>query len=418
MLAPQIPYPPRKGTAARNFHLLKHLAAKHDVHLLAYAETAGQQIPGELQQLCANVRLVPPYRRSTATRIREMLTTNTPDLALRLADRAMTDALADMLHGSDFNVLQIEGLEMFIHWERIWSTGMLQESNCPLVVLDDHNCEYLLQKRAFEIDWPNPLKWPAAGYSLLQWQRLVRYEARTVEAVDGVIFVSEEDREALSAIAKPRLAAVVQNGVDTALFARQAGKGRFTTGGPNLVFTGTMDFRPNVDAVSWFCQEIFGYVRREVPAAKFWIVGANPTEEVKRLSRLRGVIVTGLVDDIRQFLSRATVYVVPMRFGGGVRFKVLEAMAAGLPIVSTSLGYQGIQARDGIDLLVADGARTFAEAVIRLINDGDLRQRLEANALKLATQKYDWQVILPRIDDFYSELEGLRPNSRGNAGGS
>lgn len=408
MLTPQIPYPPRKGTAARNFNLLRHLAGKHEVHLVTYAEEPEQEIPGALQQLCATVQLVPPYRRSTVTRVREMLTAGIPDLALRLASDTMTRRLTKTLSENRFDVLQIEGLEMAIHWERTRESGQFPVVNRPLIVFDDHNCEYLLQKRAFEIDWPNLRRWHTAAYSYVQWHRLVRYEARIAGLADGVVFVSEEDREAISEIASLRLTAVVHNGIDVAFFSKTNGRPRFTAGGPNLVFTGTMDFRPNVDAVTWFSEQILDDIRREVPEAKFWIVGANPSEQVKRLSRLDGVIVTGSVDDIRQFLDRATVYVVPMRFGGGVRFKVLEAMAAGLPVVSTSMGCQGIQARDGIHILVADGARDFARAVVRLISDADLRRSLGTNALNLVAQKYDWEVILPRMDDFYAELEQLR----------
>ncbi|MCL5962026.1 MAG: glycosyltransferase [Chloroflexi bacterium] len=422
LVTPQIPYPPRKGTTARNFNILKHLAGNHEVHLLTFEENEGQEPPAALQEVCAEVHLVSAYSRPTVSRARDLFLQDlflhsTPDLALRLASSEMTGALEQLLRDGAFDLVQIEGLEMTIHWERLRNSGRIHAGDLPIMVFDDHNCEYLLQKRAFEIDRLNAAKWHGALYSLLQWHRLTAFEAHIVSLADGVIVVSEEDAAAVSTIANPRLVGVVQNGIDVEFFARTDDRLKLTSGGLHLVFTGTMDYRPNVDAVTWFCRHIFSEVRKAVPDTKLWIVGLNPKEEVKRLSRLDGVVVTGFVEDVRPFLDRASAYVVPLRFGGGTRFKVLEAMASSLPVVSTSLGYQGIRATDGVDLLVADGANDFARAVVNLLSNASLRQSLGSNALKLVAQKYDWKVILPKIDDLYDDLLCRRrgASKRGNA---
>jgi glycosyltransferase involved in cell wall biosynthesis len=164
-----------------------------------------------------------------------------------------------------------------------------------------------------------------------------------------------------------------------------------------------MDYRPNVDGVEHFGREIFPILRRAVPELEFWIVGRNPTPRVRALASAEGVRVTGEVDDVGEYLARAAVAVVPLRIAQGVQNKILEAMAAGTPVVATSKAFEGIDATPGADLLVADGAADFAGAVERLLRDSHERERLAASARKVVETRYSWDSSMAELERILRE---------------
>ena len=394
LLLPQLPYPPQKGGAIRAWHFLRWLAQKHEVSLLTFAGPDG--VPPEVAQLCAQVRTVPPPIRTTKDRLRDLLTSPLPDLALRLRSPAYEKALADWLGRERFDVLQAESLEMSLAWLR--TRALLPLGRRPWAVLDELNAEYQLQWRAFRTDLAAPRRWPLAGYSLVQTARLRTYEASVCRVFERVVVVSNEDAAALRAL-QPNLAPVVlSNGVDCEYFALDA---RTANRPPWIVFTGTMDFRPNVDAAVWFARSILPLVRRAVPDAVFVIVGANPSPVVQRLAGTAGVLVTGRVPDVRPYLATGAVYAVPMRIGGGVRLKVLEAMAAGLPVVSTGLGCSGTDAEPGRHYLRADAPDRFAELVIEVLKGRRDCRPMVAEARRLMEERYDWRRLCPALEDAY-----------------
>jgi glycosyltransferase involved in cell wall biosynthesis len=223
-----------------------------------------------------------------------------------------------------------------------------------------------------------------------QWKRMLRFEGRTVARFDRVLAVSDVDRETLQRLYGNRLAApvsVIPTGVDTQYFAPlPPSRDRR----PNIVFTGSMDWLPNSDGVEYFCREILPLVRQEEPEATFTIVGRSPTPAVRRLAAECAVEVTGRVEDVRPYLAKATVYVVPLRIGGGTRLKIFEAMSAGRAVVSTKIGAEGLPAEDGRHLLLADDPPSFARAVVRLIRDAGAREQIERDARALVTERYDW----------------------------
>jgi len=297
--------------------------------------------------------------------------------------------------------LLVEGLEMAAYglWARRWLTRRGRPA--PALVLDEHNAEYLLQRRAWEIarqSW----RWPAALYSWVQAGRLARFEAQACQAYDHVVAVSPEDRAALLRIAPGTSITVVANGVDTNLYAPLEEP---PEGPPRLVFTGRMDFRPNVDAVQWWCDAIWPRIRFDLPEARFQIVGRAPTPAVQALGELAGVEVTGAVPDDKPYIGRADVYVLPMRFGGGIRFKLLQALAMGRAMVSTPLGAEGVEGLvDREHLFLAETAEAFAERTLQLLRHPLLRARLgEAGRDHIRTH-YDWRALLPKLE---AALEGI-----------
>lgn len=397
-LTPQSLYPPQQGGALRSYNLLAGLAARHTVHLLSFLQ-AGERLPPDspLHRLCARVETIPaPPPRPWWRRLAATFLSPLPDMALRLPSQAFSSRLAEMLSQERYDIIQAESLEMapFLLEAKGRAAG-------ALLVLDDFNAEYLLQKRAWETDARSPRRWPGALYSLVQWMKLRRYEAALARAVDLTIAVSEMDEASLRRIAPGAHFAVVPNGVDTAFFSDAAKVGPAPDASPcDLVFTGKMDFRPNVDAALWFAREVLPRVRSEEAGVRFLIVGQSPHPRLRALAHEPAVKITGRVDDVRPYVARAAVYVVPMRIGGGTRLKVLEAMSMGKAVVSTTLGCEGYPVRDGVELIIADSPAEFARAVVRLLRDPEQRKRLGAAARAFAA-RYDWQTIVPRLEAAY-----------------
>jgi sugar transferase (PEP-CTERM/EpsH1 system associated) len=405
MLAPQLPHSPHlldgvvQGTTIRNFHFLAGLTRRHRVDLLTFAsggadvtESAGD----DLRSYCSSVVVEKAPVRSLARRGVDTLLNARPDMALRLESPAMRASLRRLLAQHDYDVVQVEGIEMAPYAATVRGSG-----RGALLVFDDHNAEYLLQKRAFTTDVRLPSRWLGAAYSLVQWRKLVGYERRTCRGADRVVAVSEPDRQALERIAPGLQVTVIPNGVDLDFFRADLVAPHPDLGPSSLVFTGKMDYRPNVDAVLWFVDDVLPLIRKQQPEAHFWAVGQQPHERLQRLADHPGVTLTGRVPDVRPYISAAGAYVAPLRIGGGTRLKVLEALAMGQAIVSTRLGCDGFPLTDGREVRFADDAGDFADVVVAL-----LRDRQQARALGLAGRKfveshYGWDALVPLLEALY-----------------
>ena len=413
-LTPQLPYPPHQGTTIRNYNLIANLAPRHEIHLLSFVRSQDEIARATpLHQHCCSIEGVLAPRRSPLKRFLSLFLSALPDMALRLPSAEFRARLAATLRRVPFDVVQIEGIEMAYPWMlevRNWKldyeagppTSILQ---LPSSIFDDHNAEYVLQQRAFETDVRQPRRWVAALYSLIQWKKLSRYEAMVCRLADGVVAVSEADKTALQLLVPGLEVTVVPNGVDVEYYT-SADIRPSPLPPRSLVFTGKMDFRPNVDAVLWFCHEVLPLVRREMPDVRFYIIGQSPHRRVLRLADDPAVTVTGYVDDVRSYIAGACVYVVPLRIGGGTRLKVLEAMAMGKPIVSTSLGCEGFEGLEsGRELSVADTPEEFAQQVIGLFDDASRRERLGRAARRFVEEQYDWRLIVPKLEQVYEKLD-------------
>ena len=397
LLTPQLPYPPQQGTSLRNFHLLRALAQRHDVTLLSFAERDRAADTARLAELA---RVLPPIavpERTMGQRLRGLLTSRAPDMARRLHSEALAAALADALRDEVFDVVQIEGIEL------AWTMPLIRETAPGTrIVLDCHNAETELQRRALRADCRQPRRWPAAAYSAAQVGRLARFEREALRAADAIIAVSEEDRRQLMALAEPaKPIAVIPNvvAVDDYQWAGQVpDEARF-----DLVFTGKMDYRPNVDGVLWFAEAIWPLVRQARPATTWAIVGQRPHTRLAALGDAPGITLTGRVDQVQPYLAGAGVYVLPLRIGSGTRLKLIEAMAAGCAVVSTTIGAEGFALESGREAIVADTPEAFAAAVRALLDDPARRVALGERARVFAAQ-YDWQRVGPLLDEVYDEL--------------
>src|SRR4051794_5038984 len=304
-LTPQLPFPPVQGAAIRNCHLIAGLAGGHAVHLLTFASPemppgswVGAQVPNlPGAPALAGLTLVSPGWRGPRDRLHTLLRTGLPDMARRLESPALASALARLLKAEDYDWVIVEGIEMAPYALPLPPA----RGRSPHRLFDEHNAEYLLQQRVFLGDLRaayRPRAAAGAAYSLVQWRRLRAYERAACRAADAVTAVSAADRAALLDLDPALDVTVVPNGVDLEAWAadatpRDPAVDALRAAGPLLVFDGSMDFRPNVDAVRWFCTACWPRIRAAYPNAGFAIVGRNPAPAVQALAALPGVRVTG-----------------------------------------------------------------------------------------------------------------------------
>jgi polysaccharide biosynthesis protein PslH len=266
---------------------------------------------------------------------------------------------------------------------------------CP-AILFTHNVEAEIWRRHAETATN-----PASRFLLeRQWRRMLRFERNALSRFDLVLAVSDADRETFRCLYPDTLkrpAHVVQTGVDTWFFAPRPDENAERRA--HVVFTGSMDWLPNEDAMLYFVRDILPRIRQVEPDATLSIVGRAPTPAVRRLAAERGVEVTGRVDDVRPHIAAASVYVVPLRIGGGTRLKIFEAMAMGKAVVSTTVGAEGLPVTHGHDVVIADEPARFAQAVVHMIRDVEARRRIERAARRLVVEKYDWSAAAADFEE-------------------
>lgn len=403
LFTPQLPFPPHQGTTIRNFYLIKYLARHHTIDLITFL-APGQQLATDnpLYQYCRQIYTMPQPVRTLWERAGAAFISTQPDMALRLENNAMR-ALVDQLDEA-YDIIQFEGIEMAQYGLQAHRRLSARQADVRLV-FDDHNCEYLLQKRNALTDLRQPKRWLAGGYSLLQWLKLRRYEAAVCRAADIVTAVSGPDQTALEALVPGLQVTVVPNGIAPEAYDPTIRPVEALSRPWKLLFTGKMDYRPNVDAMIWFGEEVLPLIQQQEPGVQLQIVGMNPHARLNPLHANPAITITGAVESISPYLADAAVYVVPLRVGGGTRFKVLEAMAQGLPIVSTHLGVEGLNVTDGRELLLASAPSAFAEAVVHLLadrkSDGSLAAQLGRQARAFVEENYSWESIMPQLEACY-----------------
>lgn len=401
MLTPQLPYPPQQGTSLRNYHVIRGLSVHHQVTLLSFLEveqTADPAAIAPLSQLCTYIETIPAPTRTSYQRLKQLLITRLPDMAHRLYSPMFNVALRRLLTETDFDIVQVEGIELARTIEIIRVTSRAR------IVFDNHNAETELQRRNFLTDLRTPSRWLAAVYSWLQIGRLRRFEQWACQMADAVTVVSQPDQHNLEFLIGSHSSPItaIPNCLDVFEIS-QASEKQDTALQYDLVFSGKMDYRPNVDAVLWFVEQIWPLVLQKRPNSTLVIVGQKPHPRLERLQSQTGITLTGWVENVQPYLTGAKVFVMPFRIGSGTRLKLIEAMAAGKAIVSTPVGIEGFPARHGQELLLAETAKEFATAVLYLLNHADEREKLGSTARQFA-QQYDWRVVIPRFNSVYESL--------------
>lgn len=392
VLSPYPPFPPRSGGALRIYHLVRALAAHHTVTLLTFADAAAAAALAPLRESMQLITVPPPPPRSLLRRAVTTLLSPLPDMALRNADAAFARALQQLLSTQPFDAVQAESIEMAGYLAAARRAGLL-------TVLDEFNAEALLQWRTARQDLSRPLAGCGRAligglYSAIQAAKLQRYERRMIAACDHTLVVSHEDEAELRRLVPQARLHVVYNGVDSTRFAARSA----VPANHDVVFSATLDYRPNVDALRWFVAEVLPLLLQQLPAARLRIVGRSPTPAVQALHNGRSVIVVGEVEDVRAELTQAALAVIPMRVGGGSRLKLIEALALALPVVSTPLGAMGIPGlQDDVHLRIVAQPAAFADAVAVLLRDPQHAAALGRNGRALVAERYDWQAVAPAL---------------------
>lgn len=390
LVSPDAPAPLDRGFRIRVHYLAAGLAGAFSVTLLAMDGGEGCDL-GPLLSLGVEVLTVKPARAGGWQQPRRAARLARGE-SIRWSERrvpALARALA-RLHaaGRRFDAIQVETPQLVDHG---WPTGT--------IILDEHNLWYeLLERQAARTGRRRGLRAAVRGVDIARYKGA---ELRTWQRVRACLVTSEREREIVRAAGAR--AVLVPNGVDFDRLHGYASHRPVT--GSELLFVGLLSYSPNDDAVRWMTGAILPLVRRSHPEAKLIVVGPEARSDLVALARPT-VTVTGAVVDVRPFLARAAVAVVPIRVGSGTRLKLLEALGMGIPVVTTSVGCEGVAVRDGEHVLVADDAVSFAAAVSRLLDDRDLAARIGDTGRRLARARYDWQVTTRPLVDFYTQELG------------
>jgi glycosyltransferase involved in cell wall biosynthesis len=399
MLTPQPPYPPHAGGAMRTLGLLEILKqAGCQIDLLTFvAEGVPDPTVTPAAALCNRVLSVPTPRRQISRRLRDLLL-GKADMARRFASDAYAAALTQLLSRNRYDVIQAEGLEVAAYLAQ----AVTQQPDA-MPIYSSTNAEFELQRVMYQADRRTISRWPVALYSFIQWRRLIRFERAVCRKAACVIATSAMDAAAFERLAPGARVCAVPNGIHTEEYDGNGSHLELSSAA--LLFTGSMSYRPNVDAVLWFADQVLGQIRAAVPEARLFIVGQQPHPRLDVLHARSDVEITGYVKEVAPFLHSCAVFVAPLRTGGGTRLKVLQAMAAKCAIVSTTIGAQGLDVTPGGEALIADDAPSFAQAVIDLLRDPDRRLSLGNAAQALVKARYDWSAITPRLLAVYENLE-------------
>jgi sugar transferase (PEP-CTERM/EpsH1 system associated) len=380
-----------KGGKLRTWHLMRHLARRHEITYLAFAEP--DQRPAEVEgmrEVAVRVETIP---RSDAAKgsVRFYV-----DATLHVVDplpyavgkyrsRAFARRFRQLVSETPFDLIVCDF--------PFPAVNLPKRLPAP-AVLFTHNVEAEIWRRHAETKKGRLQRLLYAS----QHRRMLRFEARTLRQFDGVLAVSDADRDTFARLypgAIRRPVQVVSTGVDTEFFAPAPS----APAGRGLVFTGSMDWLPNEDAMLYFCREILPAIRAQEPNVTLSIVGRSPTPAVQNLAAEPGIRVTGRVDDVRPYMREAAAYIVPLRIGGGTRLKIFEAMAMGKAVVSTTVGAEGLPVTSGEHVVLADRPAAFAQAVVGLLRDVDRRRALEAGARALVVERYDWSAVAAELEE-------------------
>lgn len=388
-LAPRLPFPADTGAKIRTFNLLKQIVRVHKVHLLSFSFTEDSQAQQELKDLGIDLTII---KKTEALPLLAIFGEKPLSIA-KYFSADFLNTLKTILKNGKFDLIHFDHLHM---GQYISSIG-----NIP-TVLDEHNVEAVILKRCAQKE-PNLLK---RTLFIQQAAKMRAFEAALVNKFSVCLTVSDEDRRILCNLSQKTNIEVVTNGVDMEYFKASPLRVQSLSNQKDvLVFTGSMDWLPNIDSIEYFCNSILPLIWQNKPNTVFYVVGKNPPKKILTLQNSDSrIIITGSVADVRTYMDKAKVFVVPLRIGGGTRLKIVEAMSYGIPVVSTRIGAEGIEAKDEKHLLLADSSGEFAEKVCRLIGNSTLRSDIAINARQLVEKQYDWKNIGIKLLSVYENI--------------
>ncbi|MGH7503791.1 MAG: glycosyltransferase family 4 protein [Longimicrobiales bacterium] len=393
VLANRLPFPPDDGWKVRTFHIVRNVARRAHVKLLVFHDTGDEEsISAARSAFGAAVDLivVQPPRSYTAANVIRGIVTNRPVHVWNQESPAMHDTLRALLSRNDTDFVLSESTFMERYFHRVPDT-------VPVLV-DTHNIDSITFQRYVRSLKPGPRR----AYAALTVRKLARLERDVYHEADAVWVCSEEERTTVRRMVPDCNVRTVPNGVDTSLMMPRPGDRMI----PNrALFFGRLDYFPNIDAVEYLARDIVPRLRDRLPDLELILAGPAATKRVVELARdTPGLRHIGRVHDVRALLASAALVLVPLRVGGGTRLKIVEAMAAGRPIVSTSIGAEGLSVRHGTELLIGDSTEAMVESALAILSDRDTATRLGAAARQTAQRLYDWSVIGAMLEASIDDL--------------
>jgi sugar transferase (PEP-CTERM/EpsH1 system associated) len=405
-LAHRIPYPPNKGDKIRSFNEIKYLSQNHSISLACLVDNNRDlKYVDDLKKYCATIDAVLINKTLAKLKTLFYLFTQKPLSLAYFYSKRLHMIIYYRLLATEYDLIFCFSSPMA---QYVMNTTLLQPLTRDYKQLtQDHKPIKIMDFVDVDSDkWRQYTQYTGSLSSriyLLEAERLQRYEIEITEHFHHSILVSSKEVEILRRFTPNSKVTAIPNGIDSQYFFSPNISNKLTIIDPSLspaiIFTGAMDYFANIDGILYFHQEIFPLIKAEIPKAKLYIVGSNPPRKILRLGDGADVIVTGYVEDIRPYLASASISVVPLRIARGIQNKILEAMAMELPVVTTSLALEGIDATPGKELMVADDPSNFARLVIQLLGSKDMREQIGRNARRFVLEKHSWEKNLSFLEE-------------------
>jgi sugar transferase (PEP-CTERM/EpsH1 system associated) len=395
IISPKLPWPPFSGGKIRVYETLRYLSNNHNVTLITSVREDNQRKYRKyLQRFCGKIEVHTISRKTIAVvgRLIKGVVSGTPLIQAFHYDNILARKVWNHTNKNNYDIIQVEHSYMSKY------IGAIDPNNKAKKILSLHNVESLrfqreikytkYDKRRFVLMWDN--------YFFPDW------EETAINFYDGVVVVSEQEKKWIRANTSSKNIKIVPNGVDTKYFSPT----ERTNLQKSIVFTGLMDYYPNIDAVNWFCDEIWPILLKKYPNLHFIIVGSKPTKKVIDLTNRKGVFVTGEVEDVRSYIADSLAFIVPLRSGGGTRLKILQAMAMEIPVISTTIGAEGLEINPDTDILIADNKKQFIDKLDDVLQSKIKSKSIGKEGYKLVRNTYDWNICLSKLENFYVEVLG------------
>jgi len=390
-LANRVPYPPYRGDKLKIFNLAKRLKSRHELHLLTFAQDKQDlQFKAELEKIFKSVHFIYLPKWLSAIKCLAGIFSAKPFQVLYFSSAAMRKKLAEILTTNNFDAVHVQHIRM--------SPYLANNKTIPRILdLPDAFSLYWERRKKIKRDLFKRI------FESIEQARLLRYE-NVIKEFNLSLVCSAEDLDYLKQLHTADNIQLLPNGVDlTTFYPRDHDYSHNKT----LLFTGNMDYAPNVDAVNYFATDIFPFILKECPDAHFVIAGQRPVSKVTALAN-EHITVTGFIEDLAAKYNTASVVVAPLRFGAGTQNKVLEAMAMGIPTVTSNVGFKGLGIQSGEGAIMNTDALSFADAVIELLRSETLRKTIGQKGIEVIKRQFDWDVITLQLENYFKQVAADR----------